>query len=132
MKTTLIRVFGVILLLLGFIGFFSNSLIGSAGYFYADTGMNIVNLLAGIILLAVSGTEESSALTLKIVGVIYFAIAVIGFVLMTPATGFVSVLGFIGVNTAANWLYGIGGVLMFGSGFVENKQTVMIHTKSHA
>lgn len=131
MKKALIRFFGVILLLLGIVGFFSNSIIGPTGYFYATAGMSVVNLLAGIILLAVSGEEARAGLWLKIAGVVYFIVAVIGFAI-TAAGGVGNVLGFMGVNMAANWLYAIAGILMFGSGFVENKGSVMLHAKSHA
>ncbi|HEV7702417.1 MAG TPA: DUF4383 domain-containing protein [Candidatus Paceibacterota bacterium] len=131
MEKTLIRIFGVLLLLFGFIGFFTNSFVGSVGYFYASTGMNIVNLLAGIILLGASSTEESSALTLKIAGAVYFVLAILGFA-VTSAGSTANILGFMGVNMSANWLYAIGGLLMVGAGFVNTTQNAMYHSKSHA
>ncbi len=132
MEKTFSRVFGVVLLLLGLIGFFSNSLISSTGYFYVNAGMNIVNLLAGIILLSASGNELRSAVTLRTLGLIYFTIAIIGFALLA-GSGTSAVLGFMGVNMSASWLYAVLGVLMFASGYAESKQTLTLHERrSHA
>ncbi len=131
MEKTLTRVFGVVLLLLGVFGFFANSLISSTGYFYANTGMSIVNLLAGIILLAVSGRVASGARTLRTLGIIYFVIAIIGFALVAGG-GTGAVLGFMGVNMAASWLYAVLGILMFASGFTKDRETIMLHERSHA
>ncbi len=131
MAKTLARVFGVIVLLLGIIGFFSNSFMSASGYFFADTGMNIVNALLGIVLLAVSGTEAGSALWLKIIGVAYFIVSVIGFAIL-GASGTVEVLGFMGVNAAASWLYLVMGVIVFLSGFAEDKGMANIGARAHA
>ena len=75
------KTFGVILFLLGIVGFFSNAFIGAGGYFMANVGLDIVNVVLGIVLFAVSGTEAAAALWLKIVGVVYAVLAVMMFAL---------------------------------------------------
>lgn len=82
-------------------------------------------------MLGASSTEESSALTLKIAGAVYFVLAILGFA-VTSAGSTANILGFMGVNMSANWLYAIGGLLMVGAGFVNTTQNAMYHSKSHA
>ncbi len=130
MAKTIAKIFGVIVLLLGIIGFFSNGFIGSTGYFLANTGLDIVNVILGIALLAMSTTEDSAGLSLKIVGGVYFVLALIGFLLM-PATGISNVLGFMSFNTTDNWLYIVLGVLLFASGFAEERGMASMGAHAH-
>lgn len=124
------KTFGVILLLLGIIGFFSNAFIGAGGYFLSNAGLDIVNVVLGIVLLLVSGTEAGAALWLKIVGVAYAVLALIAFAYMTAGTA--NVLGFMAFNMADGWLYLIGGALMFASGFTEAVGMRRVDLRSHA
>lgn len=131
MARNLAKTFGVLLLLLGIIGFFSNAFIGTGGYFAANAGMNIVNLIFGLVLLAVSGTEAGAGLWLKIVGIIYAVLAIIAFAILTAA-GTANVLGFMAFNSADGWLYLIGGVLMVIGGYAEGRDVRAVDARRHA
>lgn len=120
MTKTLAKVFGWVFILVGVLGFFGNPIVGQMGLFHANVAHNIVHLLLGIILLLASGTEAKAALWLKIVGVVYLLVAILGF-LMTPAMGTTNLLGFVEINGADNWLHVVLGVVVFLSGFAGGK-----------
>ncbi len=120
MTKTLARAAGAILLLAGIAGFIPNGFMSDSGYFYANAGIGIFSIAAGLILLAVSSDEHGAALWLKILGAAYFLAALVGFGVMTGA-GTATVLGFMGMNIAAAWLYLAFGTVMFLSGFAEDR-----------
>ncbi|MBX4198799.1 DUF4383 domain-containing protein [Candidatus Parcubacteria bacterium] len=102
-------IFGWIFIVLGVLGFFNNPLIGSSSgaLFMADTAHNLVHLISGIIFLWVAyGAAHKAATTLKVFGVIYLLMALLGFF---SSTG--SVLGLVMVNAADNWLHLILGII---------------------
>ncbi|TCP30018.1 uncharacterized protein DUF4383 [Scopulibacillus darangshiensis] len=74
MARATVRVLGVIFLILGIVGFF----ISFDDLFSLTLNHNIVHLLTGIILLAASGSEASSALVAKIFGFIYLVVFIVG------------------------------------------------------
>lgn len=131
MEKTLARVFGVIIALIGVVGLFSNSLIGTSGYFQANVGLDIVNFVLGVVLLFASAKEAQAALWLKIVGVVYFILAIFGFALM-GASGVSNVFGFMQFNMADNWLYGILGLIVFIAGFARNSTMMVAATHAHS
>lgn len=112
MAKTLTVIFGVILMLLGALGFVSNPLIGANALFAADAAHNIVHIVLGAILLLVAFWYGGrSELWLKIIGAVTFLLGLIG--LMTvPGTGG-SLLGIAYTNGASNWFHLIAGVVIF-------------------
>lgn len=112
MAKTLTVIFGVILVLLGALGFVSNPLIGANALFAADTAHNIVHIILGAILLLVAfWYGERSELWLKIIGAVTFLLGLIG--LMTvPSTGG-SLLGIAYTNGASNWFHLVAGAVVF-------------------
>ena len=115
MAKTLTLIFGVILMLLGLLGFISNPLIGANALFVADGAHNLIHIILGAILLAVAfWSSESSVLWLKLIGVITFLLGLIG-VLTVPAIGG-TLLGIAGTNGASNWLNLVAGALIFAAG----------------
>ena len=115
MAKTLAKVWGVVFLLVGVLGFVSNSIVGMNGFFHANAAHSIVHIVIGLVLLIASGTEAKARMWLKIVAVVYLLVALLGF-FMTPAMGTSNVLGFIEVNSADNWLHVVLAVLLFLSG----------------
>ena len=114
-------IFGWILLVLGLLGFFSNPIIGGAvgAWFAADAAHNIVHLLTGIIFLWVAyGAMDKAGTTLKVFGVIYLLLAIVGFF-----SGAGKALGLIMVNGADNWLHLIFGLLFLWGGM--SKKSMM-------
>lgn len=122
MAKKLAIVFGVVFVLVGVLGFVSNPIVGATGIFVTDMLHNIVHLLVGVILLAVAfASAKSSGLWLKIFGVIYLLLAVLGFV-MAPSGGMV--LGMM-TNTADHWLHVVLGIVLLAAGFWGGKGSKM-------
>ena len=93
----LTRVLGVVLVVVGLLGFFMSSPL--LGFFEVDTLHNIIHLASGAIALVVGGNQGMSRMYLIIFGLVYAAVAVIGFLQGT------TVLGLIIVNGADNLLH---------------------------
>ena len=107
----LTRLLGVVLVVVGLLGFVMSSPL--LGIFEVDTLHNIIHLASGAIALVVGGNYGMAKMYLIIFGLIYGAVAVVGFVQGS------TVLGLIGVNMADNVLHlGIAAaclVVGFGS-----------------
>src|SRR3954462_1376047 len=122
MAKTLAKVFGVIFLLVGILGFFGNGIVGMSGFFHANMAHNIVHLALGLILVLCQ-TEAKARLWLTIVGVIYLLVGILGFAM--GATGQItSLLGFIEVNSADNWLHIVLGVVILLSALGAKKRSM--------
>ena len=113
--------FGVIFVLVGVLGFFPSPLVGMAGVFETDALRNIVHLLFGLVLLVVAmKSPAKSAHWLKILGVVYLVLAVLGF-LMIGGGG--KLLGLVHMNHADHWLHVVLGVVLLGAGLMAKKAT---------
>ena len=105
MAKKLAMVFGVVFVLIGVLGFFNDPVLGV----FAVNGIhNIVHILLGIIL--IWGSKGDAAKVLKVVAIVYFLVAILGFVL-SPADGML--LGLVEVNTADNWLHLVLAIVLF-------------------
>ena len=110
---TVTWILGVVLVLVGVAGFFVD---GMLLIFQVDTVHNIVHLLSGVVAIAAASSSESySRMYLIVFGLVYGAVAVIGFV-----TGG-DILGLFSVNDADNWLHTAIAVLCLGVGFGSKK-----------
>ena len=100
---------GWVLVVIGVLGFFGNPLVGSSGaMFLSDTNGNLVHIVTGAILLWVAYKSESKTdKALKVLGVIYVVMAVLGFWMSGR-----DLLGLMAVNSADNWLHLVLGVAM--------------------
>ncbi len=103
MAKTASWVFGVILVIGGLWGFFAQPAIG---FVAADTLSSIIHVVAGVVLLALAA-KPSAGMVLKVVGIIYVVLALLGF------------LGwnFIAADGVTNWFYLVVGVVMAALGF---------------
>lgn len=118
MAKKLAVVFGIIFVLVGILGFIPNPLVGATGLFETDTLHNLVHLLIGVILLIVAmSAPAASALWLKIFGVVYLLLAVLGFLLI-PGGGVL--LGLVITNTADHLLHLVLGVVLLAAGFMSS------------
>jgi hypothetical protein len=68
------RVVGIILLLVGILGFF----VPLDGFLDLTFTHNLFHLVTGIILLAVSGKEAGSVTAAKVFGIIYLLVGIVG------------------------------------------------------
>ena len=119
MAKTLAIVFGVIFVLVGLLGFIPNPLVGPDALFVTDAWHNLVHLLFGVILLVVAYTAaEKSALWLKILGVVYLILAVLGFVMISEGG---ELLGLVAMNHADHWLHVVLGVVLLAAGLMGKK-----------
>ena len=122
MKKLFARIFGIGFILVGSLAFISNPLVGTGGFFHANAAHRILHIVLGIILVASCKNEKTAGLWLKIVGVAYLAIAVVGF-FMTHDHGIVSIVG-VEVNNADNWLHLFLALAVFFSGFAPSRKAV--------
>jgi Domain of unknown function (DUF4383) len=121
MAKTLAMVFGVVFVLVGLLGFVGNPIVGTTGLFETDGLHNIVHLLVGIILIVVAATAaQMSSMTLKIVGVVYLLLAVVGFV--TEGGG--PLLGLVTANVADTYLHLVLGAVILIAGFASTDKTM--------
>jgi hypothetical protein len=117
-------VLGIILVLFGLLGFVNNPL--ELGVFATGPGNDIVHIIAGIILLVGAFTSLGSGMALKIIGIIYAIIAIIGFFMVSADN---MLLGFISMNDADKWLHVVIAIVILVAGFglpdEEAKATAM-------
>jgi hypothetical protein len=116
MAKTLAIVFGIVFVLVGILGWVPNPLVGQGAIFETNMVHDIVHLVFGLILLAIAfAASKQSALWLKILGVVYLLIAVLGLVLV-PDGG--DLLGLVTTNMADHLLHVVLGIVLLVAGFV--------------
>lgn len=112
MLRTVAKVFGVVLLLIGILGFVpmtrpDNHLLG---IFHVNTLHNIIHLASGAVALwAGSASDVASRTYFRVFGVVYTLVTVLGFVYMDK-----DILGLVANNMADNLLH----ILIAGSALV--------------
>jgi hypothetical protein len=105
-------VLGVILIIAGIIGFIPNPIAyGSDAIFIVNAAHNVVHLVSGLFLLAGAYTGLGSAMALRILGVVYVIVAILGFV-----SGDM-ILGFVSNNNGDNWLHVVLAIVLLAAGF---------------
>ena len=120
-------VIGILFLLIGILGFIPNPIVGPDHWalFHADTVHSIVHLVSGALFLFLALAMPSAAPTFhKIFGVIYFLIGVLG-IMNVGAEGMSTVLGFLHVNEADNYLHIVLGLVIFLAGMMRPKTQVV-------
>jgi Domain of unknown function (DUF4383) len=106
-------VLGIVFIAVGILGFFPNPLVSPTGLFAVDTNHNLVHLISGAVLLAGAYSSLGSSLALKIIGIVYGAVAVLG-LYVGPGM----LLGLVHVNAADNWLHVLLAVVILAAGFL--------------
>ena len=112
MSKTLAMIFGVVLVLLGILGFVSNPVLG---IFAVDVVHNIIHIVLGIMLIsgARSMNPKSAASSMKTVGIITVLIAVLGFIFV-PVSG--KLFGLVTMDSAGNWIHLVVGIVLVIAG----------------
>jgi hypothetical protein len=114
-------IIGVVFLAVGILGFFPNPLVSPTGLFAVNTAHNLVHIVSGLVLLAGAYTGLGAALALKVVGIVYAIVAVLGLV----SGGANMLLGMILVNHADHWLHvGLSAVIL-AAGFLLDDEPAM-------
>ena len=117
--------FGVIFLAVGLLGFISNPIVGDDhnAIFHIDTTHNMVHIASGVLFLLVALAAPARAgAFLKIFGLVYLALGIYGFITIGDS-GMTTLLGFLPVNGADNYLHIGLGILIFLSGLGRNVYT---------
>jgi hypothetical protein len=122
-------IFGIVLVLVGILGFVMNPLLG---VFQVSLIHNVVHLLTGAVLLlgAFVDTGRNARLVNIILGVVYLLVTVLGF----AATGLTNTLlggtdAAPAINTADNVLHLLLGVVLVGVAFILKPTTSMTTNK---
>lgn len=122
MAKTLAIVFGIVFVLVAILGFMGSGIAGPMGVFQTNMLHDLVHLLFGLILLVVAFTAPmNSALWLKILGIVYLVLAILG-LLMIPSGGLL--LGIVLMNGADHWLHLVLGIVLILAGMMGGKSGV--------
>ena len=116
---------GVIFIAVGLLGYVDNPIVGTSegAIFHADSVHNIVHIVSGVLFLLVAlAAPGSAAGFLKLFGLVYLAIGIVGFV-QYGTSGMGKVLGFLHVNGPDNYLHVGLGVLIFLLGVLKSRAT---------
>lgn len=121
-KTAAILI-GLIFIAVGLLGYIDNPIVGTSdgAIFHADSVHNIVHIVSGALFLLVALAAPGSAGGfLKLFGLVYLIIGIIGFV-QYGTTGMGKVLGFLHVNGADNFLHVSLGIVIFLAGSLKTR-----------
>jgi Domain of unknown function (DUF4383) len=105
-------VIGAVFVLVGILGFIPNPLVSPTGLFAVNAAHNLVHLVSGAAIIACAYTAVGGALALKVFGVVYALVALLG--LFTSGD---MLLGFIRVNHADHWLHVVLAIVILAAGF---------------
>ena len=109
--------FGSTFILVGLLGFIPNPLVSADGIFEVNPMHNLVHLLTGAaFLFGGLVLEGKEALTLKVVTVAYFGVAILGFL-----TSGNTLLGLVHINEADRWLHLGLAITMLAAAFVATR-----------
>ncbi len=112
MAKTLALILGIILVLVGLMGFVPNSIVGMGAMFDTNAALDILYIIFGVVLVGAGlRMPAQSGLWLKIIGVLYLVLAVLGFMMSSP------LLGLFEVNMATTWLHVVLGIVLVACGF---------------
>jgi hypothetical protein len=105
---------GIILFLVGLLGFVHNPIVGPTGIFLTNGMHNLVHIISGIFLLIGVYTALTPSLALKILGVVYAIVAILGFVMMKGGDG---LMFGIAMNRLDHWLHVVLAIVILAAGF---------------
>jgi hypothetical protein len=112
MLRTLSKLFGVVLLAIGIMGFISGLTPDDEllGIFHVDTLHNVIHLASGAVALWAGYTSrKASRMYFQVFGLVYALVAILGFM-----AGDEDILGLLANNMADNWLHvAIAGSALF-------------------
>ena len=120
-------IIGLIFVAVGLLGFVDNPIIGEShnAMFHADTVHNVVHIASGVLFLLIAMAAPASAGTaLKIFGIVYLAIGIVGLVQYGSGAGVGKVFGFLHVNGNDNILHIVLGIVIFLAGFIRPRRLV--------
>jgi Domain of unknown function (DUF4383) len=108
-------VLGIVLLIVGVLGYIPNPLVSPTGLFVVNQMHNLFHIVSGIFLLLGVYSSLGPNLALKILGVVYAIVAVLGFVMMKGGDGLM--FGIIAMNMMDHWLHVVLAIVILAAGF---------------
>lgn len=119
-------IIGLLFIAVGILGFIANPIIYDSedAIFHADSLHSSVHIVSGVLCLLFALAAPSSAGTfLKVFGIVYFLLGVLGLVNF-GTSGMGTVLGFLHVNGADNFLHIGLGLVIFLAGLLPGAVAV--------
>ena len=116
-------IIGFTFIAVGILGFVSNPIVGMNAIFHTDTIHNMVHIISGALFVLVALAAPGSIKGfMKLFGLVYFALGILGFV-MYGSSGMGVLLGFLHINGADNYLHVALGIVMFLAGTATRPAT---------
>ena len=109
---TAAMVIGIVFLIVGALGFVPNPIVGPDGIFVVNATHNWIHIASGIVLLIGAYSALTPSLALKIIGVVYGIVAVLGFLMPGDM-----MLGMVAMNAADRWLHVVLAIVILYAGF---------------
>ena len=108
---TAAMVLGIVFLIIGALGFVPNPIVGENGIFLTNHTHDWVHIGTGIVILLGAYSPLGATLTLRVVGIVYAIVAVLGFVMPGDM-----LLG-LAMNMADHWLHVVLAIVILYAGF---------------
>jgi hypothetical protein len=105
-------VLGFVFIIVGVLGYVPNPIVGPSGIFVTNTVHNLIHIASGIVLLLGAYSSLGSSLALKVIGVVYALVAVLGFLMPGDM-----MLGMVAMNGADRWLHVALAIVILYAGF---------------
>src|SRR5688500_4985478 len=112
-------VIGLLFIAVGLLGYVANPVIGESenAIFHADSVHNIVHIVSGVLFLLVAfASPANAAMFCKVFGAVYLLLGVLG-LFRIGSDGMTTLLGFLHVNGADNYLHIALGIAILLVGF---------------
>jgi len=107
---TAAMVLGIVFVIVGALGFFPNPIVGANGIFMTNHLHDWVHVGSGIVLLLGAYSPLGAGMALRVVGIIYAIVAVLGFLMGGMVFG-------IAMNMADHWLHVVLAAVILYAGF---------------
>lgn len=126
---TLACLMGLLLMLIGLVGFLPNPVIGEEGYFRTNAILNLTLIAFAIaLLLSATRSEDRAATGLYSVATLSLALAVVGYVLLAnqPEGAAVTLFDLVLCNRADVWLLAGTAAVLVGCGMLNTASRQLI------
>jgi hypothetical protein len=119
----LAKIFGVVFLAVGLLGFAPNPIVSPTGVFEVNEAHNIVHIATGVAFLA-GAMLGAPVITIRVIAVLYALVAIIGFVM--PGS---MLLNIVAINMADRWLHAVLAAVLLLVGFLAPAPESMRHAR---
>ncbi len=118
----LAKIFGLVFIVVGLVGFFPNPLVSETGVFRVNEMHNLVHIISGVILLA-GAFAGAPVRTIRGMALLYLVVAVVGFAVPHD------MLYGVAMNMADRWLHAALAAVLLLVAFVTPAHESMTHAR---